>query len=179
MISRRNFLKGAIAAIGACSVSKVFNVTQAAGAAIRERSLKMYNIHSGERLHTTYYSEEGYGRSELERIYYLLRCHYTNTIKPISLEVIDLLYDIKEATGFDGEISIISGYRSPEYNAHLKEIGRHVVSGSLHIDGLAVDFAMPGIHNEKLARAAKAFSVGGVGTYPDFVHIDSGRVRYW
>jgi len=31
----------------------------------------------------------------------------------------------------------------------------------------------------ELYRTARAFAAGGVGKYPEFVHIDVGRVRYW
>jgi uncharacterized protein YcbK (DUF882 family) len=97
----------------------------------------------------------------------------------VSVEVIDLLCDIKDRIGYDRAIEIISGYRSHEYNEHLRSMGRHVAAGSLHLTGLAIDFAMPGIDTTRLAQTARPFGVGGVGTYPEFIHIDAGRVRYW
>jgi uncharacterized protein YcbK (DUF882 family) len=142
-------------------------------------SLNMYNIHTGERLCTTYCSGGCYDENEIDRINHFLRCHYTNRVKSVSLKVIDLLCRIKDRMGCGKEISIISGYRSPEYNEYLRRLGHHVAAGSLHTAGLAVDFAMADIKTGELARTAKLFSAGGVGTYSDFVHIDVGRVRYW
>lgn len=54
-----------------------------------------------------------------------------------------------------------------------------MAEGSLHLDGLAIDFAIPGIRTEKLAKAAVQLQAGGVGLYQEFVHIDVGRVRHW
>jgi len=40
---------------------------------------------------------------------------------------------------------------------------------------------VPGIHLEHLRDTAKSLKIGGVGFYPasNFVHVDTGRVRYW
>ena len=39
--------------------------------------------------------------------------------------------------------------------------------------------SVPGTGTDELFRLARSYGVGGVGKYHDFVHIDSGRVRYW
>ena len=144
-----------------------------------EKVLSLHNVHTGERLSTRYCADGCYDENELGRINYILRCHYTNAVKPINLKVIDLLCDIKDRLAPGKEITIISGYRSPEYNEYLRRLGRHVAAGSLHMTGLAIDFAIDGIGMGELCRTAKLFAAGGVGKYPEFVHIDVGRVRYW
>jgi uncharacterized protein YcbK (DUF882 family) len=180
MISRRGFLKCAAAL--ACTyqlggLSNAFASTSLEGAT--ERVLSLYNIHTGERLRTRYWAGGDYREDEVGRINYLLRCHYANAVKPISLKVIDLLHEVTDFFAPGKEINIISGYRSAEYNEHLRHLGRHVAAGSLHLAGLAIDFAIPGIRTEQLSKAAMQFQTGGVGLYPDFVHIDVGRVRCW
>lgn len=180
MISRRNFLKGTIASICSyqlVSLPGVFASADTEGAA--ERVLKLYNIHTGEQLNTRYWLGGKYIQEEVSRINYFLRCHYTNVVKPISIRVIDLLCEIKNRFASGKEVTIISGYRSPEYNQHLQSLGRHVAEDSLHLNGLAIDFAIPGIRAEKLAKAALQLQAGGVGIYRTFVHIDVGRVRHW
>lgn len=182
MISRRGFLKGVFGAAGAYGLAGMF--PSKAGASVdvgssAEKVLSLHNVHTGERLATHYCSEGCYNESELGRIHYLLRCHYSNIVKPINLKVIDLLCDIKDRLAPGKEITIISGYRSPEYNDYLRRLGRHVAAGSLHMAGLAIDFAIDGIGMGELHRTAKLFAAGGVGKYPEFVHIDVGRVRYW
>jgi len=183
MISRRSFIKGAFAALGACHLGGVFSGRWSAASADEEPSgdkvLSLHNIHTNERLRTQYCSGGCYDEKAIDQISYVLRCHYSNTVKPINLKVIDLLCAIKDRLAPEEEITVISGYRSPEYNAYLRSLGRRVAAGSLHMAGLAIDFAIGGIAMGELYWTAKAFAAGGVGKYPEFVHIDVGRVRYW
>jgi uncharacterized protein YcbK (DUF882 family) len=175
LISRRRFLKTALAA----SAVLPFGAAGAFAAQKTERSLNLYNIHTDESLDICYYSAGRYDYEALERINYLLRCHYTNEVKTIAVGVLDLLSDIKDIVAKDKQLKIISGYRSPEYNEYLRELGRHVARNSYHLRGLAIDFAVEGADTKKIAYIAKSFDSGGVGKYPDFVHIDVGPVRYW
>lgn len=180
MMSRRNFLKCGIASLCGYQLGNLRSVFASAGLeSAAERVLKLYNIHTGERLHTCYRIGGNYVKEEISRINYFLRCHYTNAVKPISIQVIDLLCEIKNRFAIGREVTIISGYRSPEYNQRLQSLGRHVAGDSLHLGGLAIDFAIPGISIEKLAKAALQLQAGGVGIYRTFVHIDVGRVRHW
>lgn len=144
-----------------------------------EKVLNMYNIHTGENLNIKYYSSGTYDRDAIDKINYFLRCHYTNEVKEIDMNVLDLLCDIKDVAGKNKEVQIISGYRSSAYNEFLIRLGRNVSKNSLHLHGLAIDFSIDGISNSELSRIAKSFAAGGVGRYPEFVHVDVGRVRYW
>jgi uncharacterized protein YcbK (DUF882 family) len=173
MISRRNFLKAVVTLAGAYPCKKVLASTKG------ERFLNLYNIHTGEKLHTKYYESDTYDYDAINKINYLLRCHYSNEIMPIDTKLLDLLCDIKDIFGKHKEVHIISGYRSHAYNEYLRSLGRQVVKNSFHLYGLAIDFSIPGIRSNELSDAAKSFSAGGVGKYPEFVHIDLGRVRYW
>jgi uncharacterized protein YcbK (DUF882 family) len=76
---------------------------------------------------------------------------------------------------------VISGYRSPETNALLREESSGVALNSLHLQGMAVDIRVPGRHLATLRNAARSLARGGVGYYPasDFVHVDVGQVRHW
>lgn len=173
MISRRNFLKTAFALTAAYPFRKVFAFSK------EERFLNLYNVHTGERLNMTYYQSDTYDHGAIDKINYLLRCHYTNDIIPVDIKLLDLLCDIKDIFGKDREVHIISGYRSFVYNEYLRSLGRKVVQNSLHLYGLAIDFSIPCVSSCELSNVAKSFAVGGVGKYPEFVHIDLGRVRYW
>ena len=97
----------------------------------------------------------------------------------MDIGLLDLMCDIKERIDKEKEIQIISGYRSSIYNQLLISQGRNVSRNSLHLQGLAIDFAIEGISNDEITGIAKSFGAGGVGKYPEFVHIDVGRVRYW
>jgi len=173
MISRRKFIQMLSLFTIASYAEKLLAYEK------KDRILNLYNTHTGERLNVRYCSCGIYDREAIDGINTLLRCHYTNEIKAISRGVLDLLCDIKDLVDTDAEIQIISGYRSPAYNNYLWSIGRGVVKDSLHMQGRAIDFYLPHIHNRKLFTLAKSFYAGGVGHYPDFVHIDNGRVRYW
>lgn len=173
MVTRRNFLKTATLATLSFYSGIVFGFPD------KERVLSLYNIHTGDRLNVKYYSSGRYDQDAINEINNLMRCHFTNEIKPIDVKVIDLLCDIKDNIGTDKEVLIISGYRSHEYNEYLRQRGRGVACNSLHLQGRAIDFRVPRVDNRKLTALARTFQTGGVGTYPDFVHIDDGRVRYW
>ena len=56
-----------------------------------------------------------------------------------------------------------------------------VATQSLHLSGRAIDIRLPGVATADLRKAGLGLQAGGVGYYPDsdFVHIDTGRVRYW
>jgi len=173
MISRRSFLKAIAAATTFYPSGKVFAST------IRERRISLYNIHTDECLDITYFSGGRYFFDALDKINHLMRCHYNNTVKTMDIGVLDLLCDIKDRLGVDREIQVISGYRSPEYNDYLRSVGRHVAKNSFHMQGVAIDFSIQGFSMSSLSRTAKSFLAGGVGRYPEFVHIDTGPVRYW
>jgi uncharacterized protein YcbK (DUF882 family) len=172
-------MKTVVCATAAWGLARAVPCLSTPAATGRGRPLRMYHIHTGERIEADYRSKGRYDEEALDRINWFLRCYYTDTVKPISPAVIDLLCDVRDRVGYRGEIEIISGYRSPEYNAYLHSIGHHVAGGSLHVRGLAIDFSMPGVGTSRLARTARLLAAGGVGRYPAFVHIDTGRVRYW
>ena len=172
-ISRRTFCKAVVA-------STLFPAgTVLAANPSGRRQLRLHNIHTGEDLDIPNCTCGQYAPDAVRAINYFFRCHYTGEVMEMDLSVVDLLCDIRQTVGAKGRIQIISGYRSPAYNDLLRRQGRGVAKHSLHTRGLAIDFAVPGQSTRRLAAAAESFSLGGVGIYPDFVHIDSGRVRRW
>ncbi len=173
VISRRTFLKNAAICTALIAAPRL------AFSSPRDRSLHLFNIHTEEEIDICYCTDGSYDYEALERINNLLRCHYNNEVKPIDPAVLDLLSDIREQMTPGSRIEIISGYRSPEYNEYLRSIGRHVAGKSYHLQGLAIDFSIPGLKTRSISRVAKEYSAGGVGTYPEFVHIDVGPVRFW
>ena len=70
---------------------------------------------------------------------------------------------------------MISGYRSPEYNAFLVKRSRRAARHSLHVEGQAVNSFIPGIRPREIRKVALKLQYGGVGYYPraDFIHLDS------
>jgi uncharacterized protein YcbK (DUF882 family) len=144
--------------------------------------LALYNIHTREAVEVTFRDAAGrYDEQALAVIDRMLRCHHTGRVVPIDRATLEILADVRERVGGDGEVHVISGFRSPEYNAWLLRRGHAVARQSLHLVGKAIDVRLPGVALAHVRQAALALGRGGVGYYPqsDFVHLDSGRVRAW
>jgi uncharacterized protein YcbK (DUF882 family) len=146
-----------------------------------EKSLSLYNTHTGEGVNAVYWAEGEYLPEALAAVDHVLRDHRTDEIKPIDPHLLDLLYAIREELGCHQAFHIISGYRSPTTNAYLRAVRRGVAEHSLHMDGKAVDLRLPGWAAFSVRSVARDLRVGGVGYYPrsEFVHVDVGPIRYW
>lgn len=187
-LSRRNFLGLGVAAAASTLIpARVFAASSVMGggkALAADRSLSFFHTHTGERLATAYCAGGEYVAPALHDVNTLLRDFRVNRVKPIDPQLLDLLFELNGTLGTDQPFHVISGYRTPETNRMLQERGgthSGVASHSLHIDGKAIDIRVPGIKLEHLRDAAKSLKAGGVGYYPgsNFVHVDTGRVRYW
>jgi len=145
------------------------------------RTLRFYNLHTGERLSTVYWERGGYIEAALGEINYILRDFRANQIKPIDRRLLDLLCALNQRLDTSQPFDVISGYRTPATNAMLAARSEGVAAHSLHMVGQAIDIRVPGRGLHDLRRAASSLKLGGVGYYPasDFVHVDVGRVRYW
>ena len=174
--SRRQFLRGAVG-VGLCLLVPRRSFAAPAPAA---RSLAFSNLHTGESLRVTYREGGAYVPGALASLDRLLRDHRTGEVHPIEPALFDLLADVREATG-GGTFEVISGYRSGATNARLRQQGGGVAEQSLHLVVRALDVRLRGAETARLRRAALALRRGGVGYYPalDFVHLDTGRVRFW
>ena len=146
-----------------------------------ERRLSFYNTHTHERLTVVYKKGDGYVLGAMKKINYILRDHRANEIHAIDPRLMDFLYDLLTEVNYHGEVHIISGYRSPKTNAKLRNKSKGVARGSLHMQGKALDFRLPGTDTAMLRDTARRMKRGGVGYYKksDFIQIDTGRVRWW
>jgi hypothetical protein len=109
-----------------------------------------------------------------------LRDHYTNQATRMDTRLLDVLARV--AGRFSARrIEVVSGYRSPKYNLMLRKKGHQVARHSQHMEGHAVDFRIRGIETRQVLHYVKSQHLGGVGFYPhsQFVHCDTGPVRYW
>ncbi|MDH3979774.1 MAG: DUF882 domain-containing protein [Gammaproteobacteria bacterium] len=147
----------------------------------QERALSLYNTHTGENVSAAYWAEGGYIRTGLQDINTLLRDHRSGEIHPIDTDLLDLLYVMQQQVGSRKAYQIISGYRSPQTNAELRNKGGGVARRSYHMQGMAIDIRLPGCDLSQLHKAALDIKAGGVGYYPgsDFIHVDVGPQRSW
>jgi uncharacterized protein YcbK (DUF882 family) len=173
---RRRMLGLALAA--GCGL--VFGAARPAAAGVMRR-LSFDNIHTGEQLSAAYWRNGRYLPSGLREIDHLLRDFRTGDVLAIDPRLLDLLYRLRRQLTYDGPIHVISGYRCPATNAMLAARSKRVSKNSYHMRGMAIDIRMPGRPLTELRDAAIVLGIGGVGYYPesDFVHVDTGPVRFW
>jgi uncharacterized protein YcbK (DUF882 family) len=182
--NRRSFLGYSALATAAALVPARVQAAPPASPKRRERVLSLFHTHTGERLKTAYCCDGEYQPEALAQISHVLRDFRQNEVKPIDPQLLDLLHELGGTLEVDQPFHVISGYRSPATNASLRERGgthSGVATKSLHMVGKAIDIRVPGVKLEELRRAAQSLRLGGVGYYPssNFVHVDTGRVRYW
>lgn len=174
--TRRSFLGGlaSLSALALAAPARVF-------ADREERVLSFLHTHTGERLTLPYFADGSYVSASLAKLDRFLRDHRTGEEHPIDRGLFDLLHDLRRATGAKGPFQVISCYRSPATNRKLRSAGSGVARSSLHLDGRAIDVRLGDVSSAVLRDAAKELSRGGVGYYreSDFVHVDTGRVRFW
>lgn len=177
---RRRFLQllaaGSIATVGFPKFSHAASETS-----VVARELAFQNLHTGEKIALTYFEQGQYLTEALQEIDNVLRDHRTGDVYPIDPNLLNLLYKLQETLQVNRPFSIISGYRSPLSNSELHSHSNGVAKNSLHMQGKAVDIRIEGVDTAEIRRAAISLQQGGVGYYPssDFVHVDTGQIRYW
>ncbi len=179
-VNRRLFLKlGALATAAALTPTPVFGAIERLFQP--ERNLSFFNTHTGESLSSCYFRSGRYNPTALKDINYILRDHRTGGIKAIETHLLDILHALSIELKTDAPFHVISGYRSSKSNTILRRKSKKVASRSLHMQGKAIDIRLPECSTAVLRDTALKLRAGGVGYYPrsDFIHIDTGRVRYW
>lgn len=176
-MDRRSFIRGLLAAalfLGASSLPIPARADED-----EYDTLKMYNNHTSEYMTVSMPAGREPSQREMERVNRFLRCHYNGEVHAIEPSLIALLARVDKLHGGGNLVHVISGYRSQAYNAILAKRSSGVASHSLHTKGMAVDFMLPGVEMNKLFATVRYLSAGGAGIYPEFVHMDVGRVRTW
>jgi uncharacterized protein YcbK (DUF882 family) len=147
-----------------------------------EYRLRLFHLHTGERIDIVYRRGDGYVPEALAQLDEYLRDHRTGDVHHYDPRVFDLLHDLNATLGRpESEIDVVCGYRTPWSNDYLRAHGHGVAEHSLHMQAMAIDIRMPGISTSRLRDAALSLHRGGVGYYEksEFVHVDVGRVRRW
>ena len=176
-ISRRAFLL--LSAQCAASALVGIPVLSYAGR-IPRQMLSFYHTHTGETLEIML-DAKNIGTQAVRQVSRFLRDFRTGETHPIDPHLLDLLCRIKKVSGSDGTIEVISGYRSPATNEILRKKSGGVAKKSLHMQGRAIDIRLSNLQTCKLKDIACSLKQGGVGYYAksDFVHLDTGKIRYW
>lgn len=173
-LNRRSWLTSCAAAFAA-------TVLPATAKPQPARSLAFRHLHTGETLDLRYYNDGRYDPVALRAINHLLRDFRTGEVYPIQPALLDQLHYLHRRIGSDAPFEIISAYRSPATNSMLHRTSSGVASGSLHMQGKAIDVRLADTRTARLRDVARGAGLGGVGYYAqsNFVHLDIGRPRFW
>ena len=145
------------------------------------RHIALLNLHTDERVNVEYFRAGGYVADAMSAIEAVLRDFRTGDRHTIDPKLMDYLVDVAHAAHIDASFSVISGYRSPQTNAHLRDLSTGVAQHSLHMEGRAIDVRSAAMDCASLAAHAEDLQRGGVGYYrgSNFVHLDTGKFRTW
>jgi uncharacterized protein YcbK (DUF882 family) len=177
---RRRFLHRAGAVCATVGVMAACPVRASASIA-SVRRLRFVHTHTGESLTAEYFNGSDYSESSLTSVDHLLRDFRTGESHRIDPRLLDILFDLQNLADRDSAFEVISGYRSPATNAMLHRLSSGVAEHSQHVLGKAVDIRLTGYPTRRLGEYARLLARGGVGYYAssDFIHVDTGSVRFW
>lgn len=145
------------------------------------RKVSLYNLHTLESAEIVYKEKGQIIPDALAQVNLVLRDYRNNEIMQMDVALLDLLDELSRKLETNVPFNVISGYRSPQTNAMLHDRSSGVAKRSLHMEGKAIDIRVPNVALTHLRNVAKEMGRGGVGFYAsdNFVHVDTGRVRYW
>jgi uncharacterized protein YcbK (DUF882 family) len=143
--------------------------------------LALVNAHTDARVDVQYRRADGtYDDVALAKIRRAFRSKGDEGDGEASLRLIEVLSYLQQSSGVR-PLTLMSGYRSPDYNEGLIANGKRAASGSLHTEGLAADVAFPRKMLRPLWMKLRALDCCGAGYYAKegFLHVDIGRPRFW
>ncbi|WP_371347634.1 DUF882 domain-containing protein [Ancylobacter sp. IITR112] len=147
------------------------------------RTLSFHHVHSGESATITFKRNGRYDPAALKQLNVLMQDWRRKESTNMDPRLFDIVWEVYREVGATQPIQVIGGYRSPATNAMLRSRSRGVAQTSLHMQGRAMDFYIPGVPLAKIREAGLRLQRGGVGFYPTsgspFVHLDTGGIRHW
>ena len=155
---------------------------------VKPRTLSLTRPASGERTSVLYWKDGEVIDSAYQQLCHILRDvngKASTAIDPKLLETLWASQAFVARYGLDRPLEILSGYRTPESNARLREQGIPAARQSLHMVGKAADVRIAGLTEEVLGGLVKSFRQGGVGFYyrsgpkGGWIHADTGLKRTW
>ena len=159
------------------------NATESAIANGDTRSLDLTDGHTNEAGVFTYMVDGVYDQAALDKLNWFLRDWRLNESTKMDPKLFDILWQVYRESGSKQPIDVLSGYRSPQTNALLRQRSRQVAKYSQHMEGKAIDAHFLDVDTATIRDIAMRMQAGGVGFYPTgytpWVHVDSGDVRYW
>jgi len=171
----KSFLKTTLLLLSMTAVSTLSGNTGG------ERMLKFFHTHTGDSLQVIYFRQGRYDQEALDQLKVFMADWRDGKQHDMDPTLMDILWQLQQVTGSANTWEVISAYRSPETNAKLRSRSSGVAKKSQHLLGTAIDVRLRGMDLKVLRDNARGLKLGGVGYYAssNFIHVDTGRVRYW
>lgn len=143
--------------------------------------LSIENAHTREKVIVRYREADGrYSRGALDDIDRIFRSRGDDERTRVSLRLVELIDYLEDQERPDA-LLLVSGYRSEGYNSAIIARGGQAARSSMHSEGLAADLQFRGIDHRALWDRLRARECCGAGFYEKsgFVHVDTGKPRFW
>lgn len=143
--------------------------------------VEIENAHTREKVIVRYRDGDGrYSADALDKIDALFRSRGDDERTRVSLRLVELI-DYLEDTEKPEPLFLISGYRSEGYNSAVIARGGQAARSSMHSEGLAADLRFGGVDHRELWLRLRELDCCGAGYYAKsgFLHVDTGRPRFW
>ena len=179
-ISRRGLLR-AFAATAITAAPTFSNAASFLRGAGDIRRVKMFSGRTGEKIDIVYWIEGDYISEAMTEISKFMRDFRTGQIMKIDNRTVDIIAATHALLDVTEPYNLLSGYRTPQTNAMLRESSSKVAVNSLHMRGQAADLRLSSRSVRQVVAAATSCAAGGVGKYSrsNFTHMDCGDIRTW
>ncbi len=145
--------------------------------------LKIRNAHTDERVSLRFMKDGRENRRAIRKLDWVFRDWRQDEAPDIDRRIywgLAALSTFARQNGHSGEITLLSGFRTPHTTRLLQRQSIGAVTKSYHTRRRAADIRFDGIPPQKVADMAEWIQVGGVGRYgASFTHIDTGPIRTW
>lgn len=143
--------------------------------------MRFYVYHTDEFAEIRYLDESEVWREDvLLQLKTVFRSREDGETFVLDKRLVEFADHLQDHFGID-TVEVISAYRSPEFNRHLKATGHNVANESFHTKGLAMDIHLDEIDEAEVRDYLQYLRLGGVGYYGNklMVHMDFGPARTW
>ena len=120
---------GVAVAVSAALALTALPGSEAEAESTRSRTFKQ--MHTGETVTVTFKRNGRFDSAGLKQANYILRDWRRNETTKMDPRLLDLVWEVKQATGSTAPIHILSGYRSPVTNNMLRRRSRGVPRASI------------------------------------------------
>ncbi len=141
-----------------------------------QRRLALRHAATGERFSGPWHDGRTPDPNAMADLSQVLADSRTGDVMPFDPLAVEVLWEVARRSGLAGELTILSGYRTPQTNLAVRGAG-----DSQHLRAGALDVLVASERLAGFAEQALKLGRGGVGVYAQrgFVHLDSGPFRQW